>query len=166
MGYGGNLRRTIGARLAGFRVAKGYTQKQLAEILGVSGTFVNRIESGAKAVPDGQMEALLDALGVSVADLLQPEKVQEPPEEETLRGIAQAFYCAGEDEARLGQGLLNCFLKGAPVERVMLLNALKDVLAARSVRPIAEMQLIAAITNYIRAHSKDINTQTAEENQA
>ncbi|WP_051293055.1 helix-turn-helix domain-containing protein [Citrifermentans bremense] len=166
MGYGGNLRQIIGARLAALRAAKGFTQKQLAEILGVSGTFVNRIESGAKAVPDGQMETLLDALGASVDDLLQSEKVETTPEEEALREIAQVFYCAGEDEARLGQGLLNCFLKGAPGERVMLLDALQDVLAARSIRSIAEMQLIAAIKNYIRANTKDKNAGAVEENHA
>jgi len=166
MGYGRNVRGQIGARLAALRLRRGLTQKQVAEALGVSGTFVNQIEAGSKAVPDEKMDVLLDALGASVEDLLPPGKIEATPEESAIREIAQAFYCAGEDEAKLGLGLLNCFLKGASGERVMILKALQDVLAARTIRPITEMQLISAIRSYIRANSKDESLQAIDEIQA
>jgi transcriptional regulator with XRE-family HTH domain len=60
----------FGERLAGLRKAKGLTQVQLAERLGVSQQAVTAYESGNRRVPISTLPALADVLGVSIEELI------------------------------------------------------------------------------------------------
>ena len=60
----------IGARLKSARLAKGLTQAQLAETVGISVSFLSNIETGRQAMNVQTLTALLDALNISADWLL------------------------------------------------------------------------------------------------
>ncbi|MBQ6394771.1 MAG: helix-turn-helix domain-containing protein [Atopobiaceae bacterium] len=77
-----------GALIAELRAQKGMTQRQLADTLLVSDKAVSRWETG-RGMPDiGNIEALADALDVSVAELLHGERIEGSMEAEDVEGIA------------------------------------------------------------------------------
>jgi transcriptional regulator with XRE-family HTH domain len=153
MGYGRIVRQVIGERLSALRLRKGLTQKQLAEALGVSAAFVNKIESGAKAVPDAHMDVLMATLDVSAADLMLPGKMEMSTQELAFKEIAELFHGAGVDEAGLAMELVHYFLKGSPSARLKLLKFWQDQLLDKDVILIDQMQLINRIKTYIRENS-------------
>lgn len=60
---------TISQNIAAFRKAKGYTQEQLGEILGVSNQAVSKWESGISCPDIMLLPDLAEALGVTLGDL-------------------------------------------------------------------------------------------------
>ena len=58
-----NLRKHFGRQLKCAREAKGYTQKALAEALGMDGNTVARIERGAQGIRWANLERLVELLG-------------------------------------------------------------------------------------------------------
>ena len=68
----------FGEFIAGLRKEKGYTQNQLAEILCVTDKAVSKWERGG-GFPDIKLiEPLSEALGVSILEIMQSEKVVAP----------------------------------------------------------------------------------------
>ena len=65
--------RELGERLAGFRRARGLTQVQLAEQLGISQQHLLSLEKGRRRMLAGTLPALCEALGVSIEDLMQSQ---------------------------------------------------------------------------------------------
>lgn len=62
---------TLGSFIARLRKEKGYSQRKLALVSGVSNTTINRIENGSTPNPDlTTLKALAAALGVEETDLL------------------------------------------------------------------------------------------------
>lgn len=55
------------------RKEKGWTQQQLADAIGVKRSVISKYESGAVDPPTSQLQAISDALGVSVGLLLGQE---------------------------------------------------------------------------------------------
>lgn len=83
----------IGNFIAQCRKEKNMTQRQLADILGVSDKAVSKWETG-KGLPDaGCMVPLCEALGISVNELLTGEKIPEEEyqekAEETMVALAE-----------------------------------------------------------------------------
>lgn len=64
-------------RIKEIRVAKGMTQVELAEKLGLSQAEISRKESGTTAVETSQLYAFAVALGVTVSDLLETETAEQ-----------------------------------------------------------------------------------------
>lgn len=64
----------VGTRVAKFRKASGLTQEQLADQLSVAHETVSRMERGATAPSIKTLGRIARALGVSVRDLLAPER--------------------------------------------------------------------------------------------
>jgi transcriptional regulator with XRE-family HTH domain len=64
-------RRAIHDRLADLRRAAGLSQSQLAGIVGVDETAVSHWETGRSAPSGTRLEAVADALGVTVSDLFR-----------------------------------------------------------------------------------------------
>jgi len=64
--------KALGARIAELRAAKGMTQQKLADALEVSQRTVGHYEVGRIRLQVSGLQALAEALGVSVATLLGP----------------------------------------------------------------------------------------------
>jgi len=162
MGYGKVVRKAIGERISELRAKKGFTQKQLGEALHISATYMNRIEAGDKAVPDAHMDQLLEALGVSAEDLLRSDKAEVGPQESAYRQFVELFRGTSVEDSGLLMELIHYFLKGSTEERVVLLKSLQDLLSARRIRHISEMQLIDRINSYVRVKSAR-NSESVDE---
>lgn len=63
------MNNTIGENLAFYRRKKGLTQKQIAESVGLSITFISQIENGLSKPSDENLKKIADALGVLPSDL-------------------------------------------------------------------------------------------------
>ena len=63
--------KALGARLRQAREARGWTQQQLSDRLGVARTTVVAIEKGERRIKPGELVELASLLGRSVSDLLQ-----------------------------------------------------------------------------------------------
>lgn len=66
-----DVRRALGANVSKLRRAKGLTQVQLAEKLGISEVMLNRIERGKSLPGTILLYGLADELGVKADDLRQ-----------------------------------------------------------------------------------------------
>ena len=64
-------RERIGGRIATLRRLRGLTQEQLAQAAGLQRTHVNRIEAGKYAVTLEVIQAIAEALGMTV-DIIDP----------------------------------------------------------------------------------------------
>lgn len=60
----------IGERLKKARIAKGYTQEQLAEKIDVSVAFLSRVERGKSKINLNRLNQLCDLLEISEGDIL------------------------------------------------------------------------------------------------
>lgn len=60
----------IGERIAGFRKQTKLTQKQLAEIVGVSGGMIAQIERGTKTLSLQLGKAIARALNVDILEII------------------------------------------------------------------------------------------------
>lgn len=67
----------MGAFIAGIRKEKGMTQAELAAKLFLSDKTISKWERGAGLPDIGNLEALADALGVSLVELMQSERSNE-----------------------------------------------------------------------------------------
>ncbi len=65
-------RQRIGQRIAALRKAKGITQEQLADAAGLQRSHIGRIEAGKYAVTLETIEAIAQAMGMTV-DIIHPE---------------------------------------------------------------------------------------------
>lgn len=54
------------------RLAKGISQEALAELAGLHRTYIGSVERGERNIAVDNMEALSTALGLDIAELLQP----------------------------------------------------------------------------------------------
>jgi len=61
----------IGERVKQARVSRGYSQAELAEVLGLSDTYISKIETGKNAMTVTVLVKLSDALNVSTDWLLR-----------------------------------------------------------------------------------------------
>ena len=76
----------VAARLIALREARGYTTNRLANLAGVSQSFVRDIERRAKRPTVETLSLLCDALGVSLRDFFD-EPGPPPGEDALLRRI-------------------------------------------------------------------------------
>ena len=64
-------RERIGQRIADLRKAKGMTQQGLADIVGMQRNHISRIEAGKYSVGFDTLQAIAEALGMTV-DIIDP----------------------------------------------------------------------------------------------
>ena len=67
----------MGAFIASIRKEKGMTQAELASKLFLSDKTISKWERGAGLPDIGNLEALADALGVTLVELMQSERSNE-----------------------------------------------------------------------------------------
>lgn len=97
----------MGARLKKARIAKGYTQEQLAEKIDVSVAFLSRVERGKTKLNLNRLNQLCDLLDISEGDIL------------TGVGITSSHYL-NEEFAEL--------LKNCPPEKMRLIYDIAKVI--------------------------------------
>ena len=68
----------IGLRIATLREAKGWSQEELSERAGLQRTHISRIENGRYAVTLETIQAIAEALGMTV-DIIDPQLAELPP---------------------------------------------------------------------------------------
>ena len=86
-----------GALISQLRKERGYTQKDLAELLHVSDKAISRWETG-KGYPDtALLKPLSDALGIGVSELLA-DRINAMDEESYQQYLKYHFYCCEKPE--------------------------------------------------------------------
>lgn len=66
----------LGQRIRALRTARGYTLAQLAELAGVSPSFLSMLETGKTSVAAPRLQAIAAAFGLSATDLLPDSGAQ------------------------------------------------------------------------------------------
>lgn len=68
----------INNRLKNLRVQSGLRQEQIAEYLGVTQTFISKVEKGERNLKVDQLEALLSLYGYSLSSFINEDKEENP----------------------------------------------------------------------------------------
>lgn len=68
----------LGARIRGYRQARGISLRRLAQSAGVSAGFLSQVERGRANASIGALRRLASSLGLTVADLFAEEAVERP----------------------------------------------------------------------------------------
>jgi len=85
-------RQHIGAQVKGAREARGYTEAQIANLVGVSPEFVSRAENGEISIPLHQLTHMADLLLVDLDSLVAgPASIALPPAELHANDSAEAL---------------------------------------------------------------------------
>lgn len=85
-------RQHIGAQVKGVREARGYTEAQIANLVGVSPEFVARAESGEISIPLHQLTHMADLFLVDLDSLVAgPVSMALPPAEPDTSASAEAL---------------------------------------------------------------------------
>jgi transcriptional regulator with XRE-family HTH domain len=82
------LRRRMGARIAERRRERGWSQEELAELLGIPRTRLGKWENGYNAPPPEDLVALGEILGITVDELLTGERPPRVLSPEAHRQLA------------------------------------------------------------------------------
>ena len=93
--------KTLGKRIKGLRVDKGWTQAALAEALGCESMTVSRYERGEYAPSVEVLEQIAIALGVGMGDFFAAQKVLEPTVAKLRHDLCDIAY--GSDEETLSR---------------------------------------------------------------
>lgn len=67
----GDLQRTVGRNLRSYRLERGYSQEDFAEVLGVHRTYMGGLERGERNLTLKSLERIAERLAVPPLDLLQ-----------------------------------------------------------------------------------------------
>ena len=76
----GNLQRVFGRRIRAERLARGLSQEQFAEVVGVHRTYMGGVERGERNLTLTSVEALCDRIGVDPVAMLQPGEPAARPD--------------------------------------------------------------------------------------
>jgi transcriptional regulator with XRE-family HTH domain len=69
-GVEGELQRVVGRSLRAYRVARGLSQEQFADLLGVHRTYMGGVERGERNLTLRSVERLAERMGVDALTLL------------------------------------------------------------------------------------------------
>lgn len=83
-----DIDRLVGARLREFRLARGFSQEKLGELLGVTFQQVQKYEKGTNRIAVATLQRILEVLGVSLDDLL----TIDGPEPQTVDTDARQLF--------------------------------------------------------------------------
>ena len=111
----------VGLNLRRARLARGFTQTELGDALGISFQQIQKYERGANRVSASMLVKAARFLGVSPAELLPPDDNQGLPADEARRSIAVRrvaevanAYCAVQNPSLRG-ALLHLMLALDPI---------------------------------------------------
>lgn len=109
----------IGRRLRQARIAKGLTQKDLAEGVGLSHQAIQKYESGESRLSLSTLALLRQRLGIEAADLLPAIRSDGTAVPDPLASMGQTIN---------GVRLANLFGRMRPDQQQSLLNVAKAIL--------------------------------------
>ena len=116
----------IGGNIAALRKAKGLTQEQLADMLGVSAPAVSKWETGSSYPDISLLCPLARALGTNVDSLLSfHEELSDEEVEEQINAVFAilAGEGSGEERTAAGEAKLNELLHRYPNSQALKFNA-------------------------------------------
>jgi len=87
----------IGGRIKRFRESMGWTKTRLAQMSGVSQSFISDIESGKKTPTVEVLGRICDALGITLADFFSSDRQADLTDTRLIKAINK--LSPGEREA-------------------------------------------------------------------
>ena len=93
------IKKELGKKIKQYRVAQGYTQEKLSELVDISQKALSSIEVGENFVTSETLDKLLSALDITAEDLFSTNDVKEPSE--LLKMINQNLAIIGDDANKL-----------------------------------------------------------------
>ncbi|WP_265023934.1 WO male-killing family protein Wmk [Wolbachia endosymbiont (group A) of Epagoge grotiana] len=100
----------VGQKLKSWRLERGYTQKDLAEKIGVKYWVILQYEKGNRRVPIERLYAITEALSISITDLIPVSKSCLEDEEEILN-LVREYKKINDQELRKMFCLLTKFVQ-------------------------------------------------------
>ncbi|WP_353283604.1 helix-turn-helix domain-containing protein [Wolbachia endosymbiont (group A) of Pogonocherus hispidulus] len=100
----------VGEKLKSWRLERGYTQKDLAEKIGVKYWVILQYEKGNRRVPIERLYAITEALSISITDLIPVSKSCLEDEEEILN-LVREYKKINDQELRKMFCLLTKFVQ-------------------------------------------------------
>lgn len=93
------IKKELGKKIKQMRVAKGYTQEKLSEMVDISQKALSSIEIGENFVTADTLDKLISALETSSEELFATNNVKES--KELLQKINENLAYIGEDSQKL-----------------------------------------------------------------
>lgn len=103
------IRKLLGERIREFRKAKGFTQEQLAEMVGVEPRHISRIEGGYNSPSIERLAKISDALEVPIKDLFDYMHLNDS--EDRLKDIESAVSGMSEEYQKIVYKIVHAFEK-------------------------------------------------------
>ncbi|WP_265021558.1 WO male-killing family protein Wmk [Wolbachia endosymbiont (group A) of Icerya purchasi] len=106
-----NLDYEVGQKVKNWRLERGYTQKDLAEKIGVKYWVILQYEKGNRRVPIERLYAIAEALSISITDLIPVSKSCLEDEEEEILDLVREYKKINDQELRKMFCLLTKFVQ-------------------------------------------------------
>lgn len=90
----------VGEKLKSWRLERGYTQKDLAEKIGVKYWVILQYEKGNRRVPIERLYAITEALSISITDLIPISKSCLEDEGEEILDLVREYKKINDQELR------------------------------------------------------------------
>ncbi|WP_353271627.1 helix-turn-helix domain-containing protein [Wolbachia endosymbiont (group A) of Rhorus exstirpatorius] len=101
----------VGEKLKSWRLERGYTQKDLAEKIGVKYWVILQYEKGNRRVPIERLYAIAEALSISITDLIPVSKSCLEDEGEEILDLVREYKKINDQELRKMFCLLTKFVQ-------------------------------------------------------
>ncbi|MFP3020202.1 MAG: helix-turn-helix domain-containing protein [Wolbachia sp.] len=107
----GSLDYEVGQKVKNWRLERGYTQKDLAEKLGVKYWVILQYEKGNRRIPIERLYAIIEALSISITDLIPVSKSCLEDEGEEILNLVREYKKINDQELRRMFCLLTKFIQ-------------------------------------------------------
>ncbi|WP_265041654.1 WO male-killing family protein Wmk [Wolbachia endosymbiont (group B) of Melanostoma mellinum] len=101
----------VGQKVKSWRLERGYTQKDLAEKVGVKYWAILQYEKGNRRVPIERLYAIAEALSISITDLIPVSKICLEDEGEEILDLVREYKKINDQELRKMFCLLTKFVQ-------------------------------------------------------
>ncbi|MFP3024559.1 MAG: helix-turn-helix domain-containing protein, partial [Wolbachia sp.] len=107
----GNLDYKVGQKVKNWRLEREYTQKDLAEKIGVKYWVILQYEKGNRRIPIERLYAIIEALSISITDLIPVSKSCLEDEGEEILNLVREYKKINDHELRRMFCLLTKFVQ-------------------------------------------------------
>ncbi|WP_265024604.1 MULTISPECIES: helix-turn-helix domain-containing protein [unclassified Wolbachia] len=132
----------VGEKLKSWRLERGYTQKDLAEKIGVKYWVILQYEKGNRRVPIERLYAIAEALSISITDLIPVSKSCLEDEGEEILDLVREYKKINDQELRKMFCLLTKFVQ---VSEKSSRKAEKAEIAKRLVKAGISVDIVSQI---------------------